>query len=255
MNAPLVLKVGGQELDSPAFLAGLAQVVTALPAPPVIVHGGGKGSTRLADRLGLETRFIDGRRVTDDATLEIAVMGLVGQASTQLVQGLVTGGVRAIGLSGVDAGLVTVAPAAPRDLGWVGEPSTVRHEVLHDLVKAGFVPCLAPISLGDDGCVYNVNADTVAAAIAAALGAPALVMLTAAPGVLRDGQIIPTLTPHRIERLITDGVIRDGMIPKTRAACAALARGVRSTRIIDLAGLTAWVADRETPQGTEVRPE
>ena len=254
MSAPIVIKVGGNELDNPAFVSGLARVAASMSAPPVIVHGGGRGSTRLAERLNLETRFIDGFRVTDDATLEVATMGLVGLASTTLVTGLVNGGVPALGLCGADAGLVRVRPDARRELGWVGEPTAVDGARLRALLQAGFVPCLAPISLGEDGRIYNVNADTVAAAVAAALDAPALVMVTAAPGVLDDGNVLPRLTPSRIEELITHGIIRDGMIPKTRAACDALASGVRSVLIVDLTGLAGWTAEPNSLHGTEIVP-
>lgn len=254
MSSPIVIKVGGQELDNPAFVGGLANVVGAMATPPVIVHGGGRGSTRLAERLHLETRFIDGFRVTDDATLEVATMGLVGLASTALVTGLVNGGVPALGLCGADAAIVRVRPDARRELGWVGEPTAVDGARLKALLGAGFVPCLAPISLGEDGRLYNVNADTVAAAVATALDAPALVMVTAAPGVLDNGVVLTRLTPPRIENLITNGIIRDGMIPKTRAACDALANGVRRILIVDLAGLAGWTANTGTPHGTEIVP-
>lgn len=254
MNAPFVIKVGGQELDNPAFVSGLAEVVRSMATPPVIVHGGGRGSTRLAERLNVETRFVDGLRVTDDATLEVAIMGLVGLASTTIVTGLVSGGVRALGLCGADAALVRVRPNARRELGWVGQPTAVDAQRLQALLHAGFVPCLAPISLGEDGRLYNVNADTVAAAVAAALDAPALAMVTATPGVLDGGNVIPRLTPSRIDDLINNGIIRDGMIPKTRAACDALAAGVRRVLILDLAGLAGWAANSATPHGTEIVP-
>lgn len=255
MSAPIVLKIGGQELDSETFVHGLAEAVRAMATPPVIVHGGGRGATQLAARLQLQTRFVDGLRVTDDETLDVAVLGLVGGASTTLVQGLVNGGVPALGLSGVDAALVRVQPDPRRDLGWVGVPTCVDAARLRALVAAGFVPCLAPISLGEDGHLYNVNADTVAAAVAAALDAPALVMVTAAPGVLDEGRVVPRLTPTRIDDLIAQGIIRDGMIPKVRAACDALRGGVQRVRIVDLAGLSAWLEGATDPLGTEIASE
>jgi acetylglutamate kinase len=248
----IVIKIGGQELDDANFLAGLATVVHDLAERPVIVHGGGKGSTRLAARLGIESRFVDGLRVTDAEMLEVATMGLVGLASTQLVGGLVRGGVPALGLCGIDAGLVRVKPTARRELGFVGEPVQVDAARLRALVEAGFVPCIAPICASPEGQPYNVNADVVAAAVAGALDAQALAFVTASPGVLEDRAVLPRLTPPDCERLIEARVITDGMVPKVRAACDALAGGVRRTLILDLPGLAAWASGR--PAGTEVSP-
>ncbi len=248
----LVIKVGGKELENEDFLAGLAKAVASLPWPPVLVHGGGKGTSQLAARLGVPSRFVDGLRVTDEATLEVAVMGLVGQASTRLVLALVNAGVPALGLSGVDAGLVTAEKLAHPggDLGWVGRPVAVNAGRLRALLEAGFVPCLAPISRGADGRLYNVNADHVAQAVAAALGAEALVFVTNVPGVLREGRVLPRLTPDDVDAFIEDGTITDGMIPKVRSACQALEAGVRAVVITNLKGLQAWKEEREV--GTRI---
>ncbi|MBM3462456.1 MAG: acetylglutamate kinase [Armatimonadetes bacterium] len=245
--SPAVIKVGGNELDDPQFLDRLAEAVAALPQRPVIVHGGGRGTSGLAERLGLQSRFVDGLRVTDEATLEAAVMGLVGMASVRLVSALSAAGIPALGLCGADARLVVatrmVHPAG--DLGRVGTPVRVDAEGLGRLLEAGFVPCLAPICAGDDGGTLNVNADTVAQAVAAALQASALVMLTNVPGVKADGDVLGRLTPETVESLISSGTIQGGMIPKTRAACAALAAGVAKVLITDLDGLRAG-------RGTEI---
>lgn len=237
----LVIKVGGHELDNPEFLSGLARAVAALPEFPVIVHGGGRGTTMLVERFGLEARFVEGQRVTDAQTLELAVMGMVGQASTQLVSALVTAGLPALGLSGVDAALVTAEymTVATGDLGAVGRPVQVDAVRLRALLAAGFLPCLAPISRARTGELLNVNADSVAQAVAAVLEAEQLVLLTNVPAVLRDGQPIARLTAAEVERDIANGTIAGGMIPKTRATLAALAAGVRRALITDLAGLTA----------------
>ncbi|MBA3532098.1 MAG: acetylglutamate kinase [Ardenticatenales bacterium] len=237
----IVIKVGGNELDNESFLRGFAQAVAALPEAPVIVHGGGRGTTMLMERFGLEARFVEGLRVTDAQTLELAVMGMVGQASMRLVQALVNAGVPALGLSGVDAGLVTAEPVtvAGGDLGAVGQPVAVASERLLALLNAGFVPCLAPISRGRDGALLNVNADAVAQAVAAALDAERLLFLTNVAAVTIDGQTVRILTPAEIDEAIQSGEISGGMIPKTRAAVAALQAGVRHALITDLAGLTA----------------
>ncbi len=251
----LVIKVSGSELDSPRFLEELAKVIAHLPGRPVLVHGGGKGTSALAARLGVRSRFVEGLRVTDDETLDVVVMGLVGKASTQLVLALVNAGVPALGLSGVDAGLVTVEKLvhAGGDLGWVGKPVAVNAGRLQALLEAGFVPCLAPVSRSADGKLYNVNADHVAQAVAAGLGAEALVFLTNVPGVLADGERLPRLTPPQVERLIEEGTIRDGMIPKVRSACRAIGAGVRAVVITDLAGLRAWAHGE--PAGTRIVAE
>nr|WP_290670033.1 acetylglutamate kinase [Ardenticatena sp.] len=251
----LVLKISGHQLDDTDFLHRLAKIVATMPAPPVIVHGGGRGTTDLAARLGIESRFVEGLRVTDDAMRDVAVMGMVGTASMQLVQALVRAGVPALGLSGVDAGLVRVHklqhPAG--DLGWVGTPTHVADERVQALLTAGFVPCLAPLSLGEDGQVYNVNADHVAQAVASALHADALVFLTNVRGVMHNGNVLTHLTPSVAERLIAEGVIVGGMIPKVRSALAALEAGVRAALITDLEGVAAFLQHRSA--GTLVQAE
>ncbi len=237
----IVIKVGGNELDNAGFLAGLADALGALPEPPVIVHGGGRGTSMLMERFGLEPRFVEGLRVTDAQTLELAVMGMVGQASTQLVQALCRAGLPALGLSGVDAALVTAERlrVAGGDLGAVGQPVAVDAARLHALRGAGFVPCLAPICRDASGALLNVNADAVAQSVAAALDAELLLFLTNVPAVKIEGAPVPLLTPAAIEREIARGEIVGGMIPKTRGAVAALDAGVRRVLITDLAGLTA----------------
>lgn len=237
----IVIKVGGNELESAEFLQALAGAVAALPERPVIVHGGGLGTTRLMERLGLEARFLEGQRVTDLQTLELTVMGLVGQASTQLVQALVNGGLPALGLSGVDAGFVTAARTVVSggDLGAVGKPIAVHAERLRVLVDAGFIPCIAPISLSEAGALLNVNADYVAQAVAAALDAEMLVLLTNVPAVRVCGERMALLTIEQVEAEIASGEISGGMIPKTRGAVEAVQAGVQRALITDIAGLLA----------------
>lgn len=234
-----VIKVGGNELDDSTFLAGLTRVLALMRERPVIVHGGGKELTALQKRLGLEARFVDGLRVTDEEGLAVAEMVLRGRANLRLVSALCSAGIPALGLSGVDAGLVTVErfvhPAG--DLGYVGRPVAVAAERLRAVLAAGFLPVLAPISLGADGHTYNVNADQVAAAVATALDAERLIFLTNVPGVLLDGRRVPRLTTAEVEARIADGAISGGMVPKVRAALEVLDRGVRHAVITDLAGL------------------
>lgn len=234
----LVLKVGGNEIDDPEFLSGLARVVAALPAPPVVVHGGGKEIADLQVKFGVTPHFIEGLRVTDETSLAIAEMVLSGRVNKRIVVALMQAGVDALGLSGVDRGIVRVQkmqhPAG--DLGRVGRVVNVRGEILSDLVDRKTVPVLSPISLGDDGA-YNVNADSVACAIACALNAEAVVFVTNVPGVLQGETVIPALTPGEAHGLIKTQVIRGGMIPKVRAALEAVAGGARAARITNLDGL------------------
>lgn len=234
-----LIKVGGNELDDANFLGGLARAVAALAARPVVVHGGGKELTALLARLGSESRFVEGLRVTDEAGLAAAEMVLRGRSSLRLVHAFVAAGLPALGLSGVDAGLVTVEkldhPAG--DLGFVGRPVAVNAGALRALLAADFLPVVAPVCLGRDGGSYNVNADHVAAAIAAALDAERLIFLTNVPGVLFDGRVVPTLTSDATEAAIGDGRISGGMVPKVRSALDVLHRGVRRAIITNLAGL------------------
>lgn len=249
----IVIKVGGNELDSASFLAGLAEAIGALEELPVLVHGGGRGTTMLMERFGLEARFIEGLRVTDPQTLELAIMGQVGQASMQVVSALVNAGLPALGLSGVDGALVTAEriTVAGGDLGAVGQPAGVNAERLRALLDAGFLPCLSPISRSASGEILNVNADSVAQAVAVALDAERLLLLTNVPGVMLGGSVVPALTPNHVESAIERGDIVGGMIPKVRGACAAIQAGVRNAVITDLAGLQAIA--RGDPAGTTVR--
>ncbi len=239
-NSKLVLKIGGNELDDPAFVAELTQVVARLRPAPVLVHGGGKEIGLLQKALGGEPRFVGGLRVTDEIALAAAEMVLCGTVSTRLVAALIAAGADAQGLSGVDRGLIRVEKAqhAEGDLGWVGTPVAVRAELLQSLLDEGVVPVVAPISLGEGGA-YNVNADEAAGAIASALGDAEVVFVTNVPGVIVAGAVAPDLSSQQIADLIADGTIHSGMIPKVRSALTALSAGVRAARITNLAGLAS----------------
>jgi acetylglutamate kinase len=238
-NSQLVLKIGGNELDDPAFVAELARVVAGLRPAPVLVHGGGKEIGVIQRALGGEPRFVGGLRVTDEYALQAAEMVLCGLVSTRLVAALLGAGADAQGLSGVDRGLIRAERQAhpEGDLGRVGRPVAVRAEVLRDLLVQAVVPVVAPISLGPEGA-YNVNADEAAGAIASALEDAEVVFVTNVPGVLAGGALVPRLTQAEIADLIADGTISGGMIPKVRAALTALQAGVRSARITNLDGLS-----------------
>lgn len=236
----LVLKVGGNEIDDVNFLNGFARAVATMTETPVIVHGGGKEIAELQLRYGLTPRFVEGLRVTDETSLAIAEMVLSGRVNKRIVAALLAAGADALGLSGVDRALVRVEkmqhPAG--DLGRVGKVVSVRGEVLRELLAQRVVPVLSPISLGDDGA-YNVNADSVACAVASALNAEAVVFVTNVAGVMQDDHVIPSLTPAQAEALIKTQVIKGGMIPKVRAALDAIASGVCCARITNLEGLVS----------------
>ena len=237
-----VMKIGGSLLDGDSGGAGMAALVSAVAAlesPPVIVHGGGKEIARLQAKLGLQTETVEGLRVTDRASMEVVRMVLSGTVNGRLVEALVVGGVDAQGMSGADRGLLRCRKLtlAKEDLGYVGEITSVRADVLLSLVDAGVVPVVSPVSLGEDGEAYNVNADSAAAAIASALGALQLDLVSDVPGVLVEDTTIAELQPDAVERLIDEGTIAGGMVPKVRAALDAVALGVERVRIVDLSGL------------------
>lgn len=237
-----VLKIGGNELDEPGFLESLAMVVAAIDEPVVIVHGGGRAIADMQSRLGLEPVKVDGLRVTDAESLAISQMVLSGQANKAIVVALLAAGVQAVGLSGVDGGLLRCVkkqhPTA--DLGFVGQIVEVQPAILQGLIAQGIRPVISPISLGLEGQVYNVNADEAAGYLAAALAARVLNFISNVPAVLdQDQQPISSLNPGETELLIQQGVIHSGMVPKVRAALAVINQGVPSARIVNLSGLAS----------------
>jgi acetylglutamate kinase len=249
-----VLKIGGNELDDPGFLAGLAAYVAGTTVPHIIVHGGGRAIVALEQKVGLQSTKVDGHRVTDREMISVVQMALSGQTNKQIVTALLAAGVDAIGVSGVDGGILRCQkkqhPTA--DLGYVGEISQVRTDLLRQLTGLGLTVVLSPISLGFDGYTYNVNADDAASAVALALQAERLTFVSNVPGVLSNGRILPHLTPTQTETLISDGIITDGMVPKVRAALATIAQGVQQTQIVNLTGLLSNSGTLFTQQEVEV---
>lgn len=240
MNETLVYKISGSDLDDPAFLARFAQTMADAVrsgARLIIVHGGGKALTELLTAMQVPTRFVDGLRVTDAKTRDAALMVLSGLANKRLVAALLAQGVDVIGVSGLDAGLIRVEPLNPK-LEFVGKPVHVRRDLLNAWLGQGLTPVLSPMSLGENGEIYNVNADHVAGAVAAALDADLLTFVTNVPGVLdRNKTLFDSLTAEQTAQLIADGVIFGGMIPKVRTALEALDAGVRRVRITNLDGI------------------
>jgi acetylglutamate kinase len=237
---PLVIKISGHELDDTAYLTRFAEAVAGLGQPVIIVHGGGKEISALQTQMGIEPRYADGVRITDAASLALVEMVLCGTVNKRLVRMLLAAGVDALGMSGVDRGLVRAAQMQRDgiDMGFTGEVGAVRGDVLRGLLAEGITPVIAPICLGDDSA-YNVNADHVAGAVAAAVSADQLIFLSNVSGVLADGAHVPALTPEQTESLIAAGTIFGGMIPKVRTALGALDHGVARATITDLAGLIA----------------
>ncbi len=236
---PIVIKIGGNDLEQPGFIDDLARSVAALQqqTPCILVHGGGQAINRLQKQLGLEPVYVNGQRVTDDASLAVAEMMLSGSVNKALTMALLRAGVDALGLSGVDRGLLQVEPWG-EGMGRVGRIVSVRADVLLGLCEQGVVPVVSPISLGPDGR-YNVNADHAAGAIAAALHAAHATFLTNVPGVKIGAEVAPYLTVAQAQELIAQGVITGGMIPKVQAALAAIGSGVQKAIITDLPGLSA----------------
>ncbi len=248
MSAPRVVKVGGSVLSDAAWLAAFAAEVRASASPLVVVHGGGPEINRLAERLGVEFTWVNGRRATSPEVLDAAEMVLSGRINKRLVSALLDAGVDAVGLSGVDGALVSARVREGGALGLVGEVVAVRPEVPRALLAAGVTPVLSPISRGVSGGTLNVNADEVATAVAVALGAPELLYLTDVRAV-RDGEAeLAAITAEQAGALVAQGKATGGMAVKLEAARAALAGGVPCVRIGSLSILT------DPEAGTAVRP-
>lgn len=245
----VVVKFGGHAMGDPALGKAFAQDITLLKLSgldPVVVHGGGPQINAMLAKLDIKSEFAGGMRITDRKTVEIVEMVLAGSINKEIVQTIQEAGGRAIGLTGKDGNMVTVTPLTRTvvdpdsniekvvDLGFVGEPKTVRTEVLEVLKKSEIIPVLAPVCPGEDGETYNVNADTFAGAIAGALKATRVLFLTDVPGVLdADKRLIKELSRAEAQRLIDEGVITGGMIPKVETCFEALDRGVEAAVILN----------------------
>lgn len=236
-----VIKIGGNELDDPDFIDRMGEAIAAIEVSAILVHGGGKEIRELQQRLGVTPQYIKGLRITDEASLDIVKMVLAGRINKRLVASLLTAGVDAFGMSGIDrAAIKAVKLEHPEgDLGQVGRVVEVRTEVFSRFLEDDTVPVLSPICYGPDGSTFNVNADHVAQAVAIAMQAEVLIFVSNVPGVLREGELLPRLTTTDIERLIDEKVIVDGMIPKVQSAVEAVNGGVAAVRITNLEGLKA----------------
>lgn len=233
----LVIKCGGSTLDRLPFSFYEDLVELASQGwEPVIVHGGGPAISRTLEKMGIAPQFVDGLRVTDAPTLEVVKMVLLGQTNKQVVGNIQLAKGKSVGVSGIDGATIQVSPG-PAHLGFVGNIDKVEPALLETLLKGGYTPVVAPLGVDAKGQVYNINADTVAGAVAASLGVKQLVMVTDVAGVMMevDGEkkVFPQLTEEDIESLIIEGVIYGGMIPKVRAALDALGNEVEEVLIIN----------------------
>jgi len=238
-----VVKYGGNAMVNKELAGVFAQDIVLLRQVginPIVVHGGGPQINQMLDRLQIKSHFIDGLRVTDAATMEVVEMVLAGTTNKHIVSAINAAGGKAVGLSGRDANLLVATKQVLKkngqeiDLGFVGDPKTVDPHVLKTLAQGGMIPVIAPVSAGEGGETYNINADTAAGAIAAAVGAARLLLLTDVAGVLdKDGKLLENLTVSQVKTLMGDGTISGGMIPKLETCIEAIEGGVEGAVILD----------------------
>lgn len=239
----IVIKYGGHAMIDNMLKAQVARDLVLLESVginPVVIHGGGPEITRLSKRMGIESTFRDGQRVTDEATLEITEMVLAGKLNGEIVSGIQNAGGRAVGLSGRDGNMILarkLQSESGADMGFVGEVTEINTELIDMLTKNQFIPVISPIGVDEAGQIYNINADFVAAEIAAALKASMLILLTDVRGVLRDPKdettLIPHIKLHEIDDYIKQGILSGGMIPKIKGCLAAFRGGVQKVHILD----------------------
>ena len=251
-DAIVVIKLGGHAMTSDEAMDSFARDVVLMRQVginPMIVHGGGPMINALLDKLEIKSEFVNGKRVTDAATMEVVEMVLSGTVNKRIVQAINKQGGRAVGLSGKDANLVVCDPADPA-LGLVGNPSDINPEVIRTLFENDLIPVIAPLGAGRNGETFNINGDTVAGAIAGALNADRLLLLTDVSGVKNaDGDVLTEMNSDQIREMTASGVIAGGMIPKTETALAALEEGVKAVVILDGRAPNACLLELFTEHG------
>ena len=248
-NKTFVVKIGGEIADSEVTLHSFCEEVALLSQVGirvVVVHGGGKQATQLSKQLGIESQMVQGRRITDEKTLDVVMMVFAGTINTEILAALREYGAEAVGISGVDGGIINAVKRPPQkiknektgveeiiDFGHVGDIESIDPKLLDTLIAADFVPVMASLGGDDAGNILNINADTVASEIASALKAEKLILVTDVDGILRDDKsLISRVTPAEIDELVKAGVIKGGMVPKAMSAVEALKDGVQSVHII-----------------------
>lgn len=261
-----VVKYGGNAMINEGLKHGVMQDIVLLKflgVNPVLIHGGGPEITQMLNRVGKKSQFIQGLRVTDAETMEIVQMVLVGKLNKEIVAKLNLLGAKAVGLSGQDANLLVAKKASPTmpadyqgeipEIGFVGEVTQINTEVLEELIATDYIPVISSVGVGEDGTSYNINADTAAGELAAALGAEKLVMLTDVEGIFEDyrdkSSLISALKVERAYQMINRGKIEGGMIPKVEACITALKAGVNRTHIIDGRQLHSMLLEILTDRG------
>jgi acetylglutamate kinase len=251
-DAIVVIKLGGHAMGSDEGMEMFARDVVLMQmvgVKPVIVHGGGPMINAMLDKLAIKSEFVNGKRVTDAATVEVVEMVLSGLVNKRIVQAINQQGGKAVGLSGKDANLVICDQTNP-DLGFVGSPNDVDPSILRDLLDKGTIPVIAPLGAGRNGETFNINGDTMAGAIAGGLKADRLLLLTDVSGVKnRDGDLVTQLTAAQIRDMTAEGTIAGGMIPKTETALHALEQGVRAVVIMDGRAPNACLLELYTEHG------
>ncbi len=263
----VVIKYGGNAMVDETLKNGFARDIVLMKLVginPVVVHGGGPQIGQLLARIGKESRFVEGMRVTDAETMDVVEMVLGGLVNKQIVELINRHGGRAVGLSGKDGGLIRArrmtlhrGEVGEMDIGQVGEVERIEPGIVNLLDQADFIPVIAPIGVGEDGCSYNINADLVAGKVAEVIGAEKLMLLTNTPGVLdRDGRLLTGLSPAQVEALIADGTIYGGMLPKIACALSAVQNGVGASHIVDGRVEHAVLLELFTDEGvgTLIRP-
>jgi acetylglutamate kinase len=251
-DATVVIKLGGHAMGSQEGLESFARDVVLMRmvgVNPVVVHGGGPQINDFLKRLDIKSEFRNGKRVTDQATMEVVEMVLSGLVNKQIVQAINAQGGKAVGISGKDANLMVCTQTDP-DLGLVGTPVKMNPDFLRSLAAAEIIPVIAPIGAGPNGETFNVNGDTAAGAIAASLTADRLLLLTDVAGVKNTaGEVLTEISPDQIRDMIADGTIAGGMIPKTETALDAIKGGVRAVVILDGRAPNACLLELYTDHG------
>ncbi|WP_299754217.1 acetylglutamate kinase [uncultured Boseongicola sp.] len=251
-GATIVIKFGGHAMVDDDAMDGFARDIVLMRqvgVNPIVVHGGGPMINEMLGRLNIQSEFVNGKRVTDAATVEVVEAVLSGLVNKRIVQAINSQGGRAVGLSGKDSNLM-ICDQTDVDLGFVGTPADLDPTILRTLTDAENIPVIAPIGAGRNGETFNVNGDTAAGAIAASLAADRLLLLTDVEGVKdRDGQVLTEITPPQIRALTADGTISGGMIPKTETALAAIEGGVRAVVILDGRAPNACLLELFTDHG------
>ena len=236
----IVVKYGGAAMRDETLREGVIRDVVTMSIMglrPIIVHGGGPEINTWLAKLNIQPQFVNGLRVTDAATMEVVEMVLVGRVNKQIVELINLQGGSAVGLCGKDGSLIRARPHGDEAIGFVGEVSSINTRVLETLIQSGHIPVVSSVASDETGQAYNINADTVAGEIAAALGAEKLILLTDVAGILRDRHdpqsLIRSLTIQQARNLIAEGVVGGGMIPKVQCCVRSLAQGVKAAHIID----------------------